>query len=134
MGFEGGQTPLRLRLPKRGFHSPFRKHFQHLHVGDVVAAVEAGALDGSRLITMKTLVDSGVSQKRVGDGIKLMGRGAEKLKVPLHLEVSRVSQVARAAVEDAGGSVVRVHYNQLGLRALLRPEWFAAKGRLLPRA
>eukprot|EP00850_Spirogloea_muscicola_P013676 SM000094S24693 [mRNA] locus=s94:236541:238648:+ [translate_table: standard] len=101
---------------------------------DVVAAVEAGALDASRLITMKTLVDSGVSQKRVGDGIKLMGRGAEKLKVPLHLEVSRVSQVARAAVEDAGGSVVRVHYNQLGLRALLRPEWFVAKGRLLPRA
>lgn len=40
---------------------------------------------------------------------------------------------ARAAIEAAGGSVTTVYYNQLGLRALLRPDWFAAKGRLLPR-
>lgn len=41
---------------------------------------------------------------------------------------------AKAAVEAAGGSVRRVHYNKLGLRALLKPEWFEKKGRLLPRA
>lgn len=40
---------------------------------------------------------------------------------------------AKAAVEAAGGSVRRVHYNKLGLRALLKPEWFEKKGRLLPR-
>ncbi|CAK9177621.1 unnamed protein product, partial [Ilex paraguariensis] len=39
-----------------------------------------------------------------------------------------------AAVEAAGGSVRRVYYNKLGFRALLKPEWFEKKGRLLPRA
>jgi large subunit ribosomal protein L15 len=53
--------------------------------------------------------------------------------IPL-LQVSQVSDVAKAAVEAAGGSVTTVYYNQLGLRALIRPDWFAAKGRLLPCA
>ena len=47
--------------------------------------------------------------------------------------MSQASASARAAVEAAGGSVTTVYYNQLGLRALLKPDWFAAKGRLLPR-
>jgi large subunit ribosomal protein L15 len=42
--------------------------------------------------------------------------------------------VAKAAIEGAGGSVTKVYYNKLGLRALLKPDWFAAKGRLLPRS
>lgn len=41
---------------------------------------------------------------------------------------------AKAAVEAAGGSVRRVYYNKLGFRALLKPEWFEKKGRLLPKA
>lgn len=41
---------------------------------------------------------------------------------------------AKAAVEAAGGSVRKVYYNKLGLRALLKPEWFEKKGRLLPKA
>lgn len=42
-------------------------------------------------------------------------------------QVSQVSERARAAIEAAGGSVTTVYYNQLGLRALLKPDWFAAK-------
>ena len=49
------------------------------------------------------------------------------------MQVSRVSQKAKAAVEAAGGSVTRVHYTRLGLKALTKPEWFEKKGRLLPR-
>lgn len=48
-------------------------------------------------------------------------------------QVSQVSETAKAAIEKAGGSVTTVYYNQLGLRALLKPDWFEAKGRLLPR-
>lgn len=56
------------------------------------------------------------------------------LCLPLRrLQVSQVSESARAAIEAAGGSVATVYYNKLGLRALLKPDWFAAKGRLLPR-
>lgn len=49
-------------------------------------------------------------------------------------QVSRVTVRAKEAVEAAGGSVRRVYYNKLGFRALLKPEWFEKKGRLLPKA
>ncbi len=49
------------------------------------------------------------------------------------VQVSQVSQSAKEAVERAGGSVTTVYYNELGLRALTKPGWFAKKGRLLPR-
>ncbi|KAH6766335.1 Ribosomal protein L18e/L15 superfamily protein [Perilla frutescens var. hirtella] len=49
-------------------------------------------------------------------------------------QVSRVTVRVKAAVEAAGGSVRRVYYNKLGFRALLKPEWFEKKGRLLPKA
>lgn len=44
-----------------------------------------------------------------------------------------MDDVARAAITAAGGTVTTVYYNQLALRALLKPAWFAKKGRLLPR-
>ncbi|XP_022879655.1 uncharacterized protein LOC111397134 isoform X2 [Olea europaea var. sylvestris] len=105
-GFEGGQTPLRRRLPKRGFKNPFSLTFQ----------------------------DAGAIGKQIRDGVRLMGRGSEHIQWPIHLEVSRVTVRAKAAVEAAGGSVRRVYYNKLGFRALLKPEWFEKKGRLLPKA
>lgn len=49
------------------------------------------------------------------------------------IQVSQASEVARRAIEQAGGSVSTVYYNELGLRALTKPEWFEKKGRLLPR-
>ena len=61
-------------------------------------------------------------------------QGKEQFTAPLRLEVSQVSAAARAAIEAAGGAVTTVYYNQLGLRALLKPDWFARKGRLMPRA
>ncbi|KAL0346636.1 UNVERIFIED_CONTAM: 50S ribosomal protein L15 [Sesamum calycinum] len=133
-GFEGGQTPLRRRLPKRGFKNPFSLTFQPVGLGKIAKLINAGKIDSSELITMKTLKDSGAIGKQIEDGVRLMGRGAEHIKWPIHLEVSRVTVRAKAAVEAAGGSVRRVYYNKLGLRALLKPEWFEKKGRLLPRA
>nr|XP_016474145.1 PREDICTED: 50S ribosomal protein L15 isoform X1 [Nicotiana tabacum] len=132
-GFEGGQTPLRRRLPKRGFKNPFSLEFQPVGLGKIAKLINAGKIDSSELITMKTLKDSAAIGKQIGDGVRLMGRGAEHIQWPIHLEVSRVTARAKAAVEAAGGTVRRVHYNKLGLRALLKPEWFEKKGRLLPR-
>ncbi|KAI4303925.1 hypothetical protein MLD38_039503 [Melastoma candidum] len=132
-GFEGGQTPLRRRLPKRGFKNPFSLTFQPVGLGKIAKLINAGKIDSSELITMKTLKDAGAIGKQIKDGVRLMGRGSEQIQWPIHLEVSRTTVRAKAAVEAAGGSVRRVYYNQLGLRALLKPEWFEKKGRLLPR-
>ncbi|MED6205674.1 hypothetical protein PIB30_019973 [Stylosanthes scabra] len=134
LGFEGGQTPLRRRMPKRGFKNPFSLTFQPVGLGKIAWLINAGKIDSSELITMKTLKDTGAIGKQIKDGVRLMGRGAEQIKWPIHLEVSRVTVRAKEAVEAAGGSVRRVYYNKLGLRALLKPEWFEKKGRLLPKA
>lgn len=133
-GFEGGQTPLRRRLPKRGFKNPFSLTFQPVGLGKIAKLINAGKIDSSELITMKTLKDTSAIGKQIKDGVRLMGRGAEHIKWPIHLEVSRVTVRAKEAVEAAGGSVRKVYYNKLGFRALLKPEWFEKKGRLLPRA
>lgn len=134
LGFEGGQTPLRRRVPKRGFINQFSLEFQPCPLGKIAYLINAGKIDSSELITMKTLKDASAIGKQIKDGIKLTARGCEKIQWPIHLEVSRTTVCAKAAVEAAGGSVRRVHYNKLGLRALLKPEWFEKKGRLLPRA
>ncbi|XP_078436149.1 ribosomal protein L18e/L15 superfamily protein [Wolffia australiana] len=133
-GFEGGQTPLRRLLPKRGFKNPFGLTFQPVDLGKIAELINAGKIDSGELISMKTLKDTAAIGKQINDGVKLIGRGAEHIQWPIHLEVSRVTVGAKAAVEAAGGSVRKVYYNKLGLRALLKPEWFEKKGRLLPRA
>ncbi|XP_071717726.1 uncharacterized protein [Rutidosis leptorrhynchoides] len=133
-GFEGGQTPLRRRMPKRGFNNPFSLEFQPVGLGKIARLINAGKIDSSELITMKTLKDTGAIGKQIRDGVRLMGRGAEQIQWPIHLEVSRVTVRAKEAVEAAGGSVRKVYYNKLGFRALLKPEWFEKKGRLLPKA
>ena len=53
--------------------------------------------------------------------------------MPVNIQVSQASAAAREAIEKAGGTVTTVYYNKLGIRALLKPEAFARKGRLLPR-
>ncbi|BBN09944.1 large subunit ribosomal protein L15 [Marchantia polymorpha subsp. ruderalis] len=133
LGFEGGQTPLRLRIPKRGFTNTLGQSYQPVNLNKIAELVSKGRIDASQLITMKTLKDAGAVGKKMLDGMKLLGRGSEHFSLPIHIEVSRVSERAKVAIEAAGGSVRRVHYNQLGLKALLDPDWFHKKGRLLPQ-
>lgn len=57
----------------------------------------------------------------------------DSLATPLDIRVSEASVEAAAAVLDAGGSLTLVYYNALGLRALLKPEKWAAVGKPLPR-
>lgn len=132
-GFEGGQTPLRRRLPKRGFKNRFRLNFQTVKLGDIASLINAGHIDSSELITMKILKDTCAIGKQIKDGVRLLAGGADLIQWPIHIEVSRVSVRAKEAVEAKGGSVRRVFYNKLGLRALIKPEWFEKKRRLLPK-
>ncbi|KAL5744451.1 hypothetical protein ACOSQ2_027567 [Xanthoceras sorbifolium] len=130
-GFEGGQTPLRRRMPKRGFKNPFSLTFQPVGLGKIAYLINAGKIDSHELIIMKTLKDVGAIGKQIEDGVRLMGRGAEKIKCQFIWRCHWVT--VRAKAEATSGSVQKVHYNTLGLRALLKPEWFEKKGWLLPR-
>lgn len=110
---------------RRTFSASLR--FVPLNLDRVAELVKLGRLDASETITMKHLRDARAISKNVRDGVKLLGRGAQGFAASgLKIEVSRVSDSARAAVAAAGGNVTTVHYNRLSLRALLKPHKFAA--------
>jgi large subunit ribosomal protein L15 len=101
-GFEGGQMPLHMRLPKRGFNNIFRKDFAELNLGTLQAMIDIGRLDAGKTIDVVALVDAGVVT-HARDGIRLLAKGALSAKVTIKVEGA--SAAAKAAVEAAGGTV-----------------------------
>ncbi len=101
-GFEGGQMPLHMRMPKRGFNKPFRKAFVEVNLWRIEQAIAAGKLDAKKPIDAEALLAAGVL-RRAKDGVKLLGKG--ELKSKLEITVYAASASARAAVEKAGGSL-----------------------------
>ena len=100
-GFEGGQMPLHMRLPKRGFNNIFAKDYAEVNLGAIQKAVDAGTLSGSEL-DHAALKAAGLARGGK-DGVRLLGKGA--LTTALTFTVAGVSAGARAAVEAAGGTV-----------------------------
>ena len=101
-GFEGGQMPLHMRLPKRGFNNPFGKDYAEVNLGQIQKLVDAGKLDAKKLVDHEALKAAGVARGGK-DGVRLLGKGEFKAKV--QFKVAGASKGAVAAVEKAGGSV-----------------------------
>jgi large subunit ribosomal protein L15 len=101
-GFEGGQMPLHMRLPKRGFNNPFGKDYAIVNLGMVQKAIDAGKLDAKAVIDQSALREAGIS--RGGKhGVRLLAKG--ELKVGASFAVAGASKSAIEAVEKAGGKV-----------------------------
>jgi len=101
-GFEGGQMPIHMRLPKRGFNKPNRKKWAELSIASLNRAIEAGKLDSKTTYDAAALVDAGVL-RRSRDGVRLIGAGTVSKAVKL--AVSGATPGAVKAVEAAKGSV-----------------------------
>jgi len=101
-GFEGGQMPLHMRLPKRGFNNIFAKDYAEVNLGAVQKAVDAGKLAAGTTIDHAALKAAGLARGGK-DGVRLLGKGAFTAK--LSFLVAGVSAGARSAIEAAGGSV-----------------------------
>jgi len=101
-GFEGGQMPLHMRIPKRGFNNIFAKDYAEVNLGLVQKAIDAGKLDVKKPIDHAALKAAGLARGGK-DGVRLLGKGEFKAKASF--VVAGVSAGARAAVEKAGGSV-----------------------------
>jgi large subunit ribosomal protein L15 len=101
-GFEGGQMPLHMRMPKRGFNNPFAKDYAEVNLGAIQKLVDAGKLDGKGTIDHAALKAAGVARGGK-DGVRLLGKGAITAK--LSFVVAGASKGAIEAVEKAGGSV-----------------------------
>lgn len=101
-GFEGGQMPLYMRMPKRGFTSRNRQDFAHINLTTLEEALKTGKIDAKGVITEETLVKGKVI-RRAKDGVRLLGRGTLKSKISL--KIHGATAAAKEAVEKAGGSV-----------------------------
>ena len=104
-GFEGGQTPLHRRLPKRGFNNKiFRKDYKIVNLGRLQTGDRRRqARQPTGRSTRAALVASGIL-RRAGDGVRLLAKG--ELTAAITIEVAGASKAAIAAVEAAGGKVI----------------------------
>ena len=100
--YEGGQMPLYMRLPKRGFTKPNRKSFAVINLGLLQKFVDAGKIDAAAPVTEDALVASGLVRRKL-DGVRLLAKG--ELTAPLTLQLTGASAAAVAAVEKAGGAI-----------------------------
>ena len=93
-GFEGGQMPLTMRLPKRGFTNIFRKEYVAINV-DRLEIFEDGMV-----VSPVELIQYGVI-KNVEDGVKILGNG--EITKKLTVQANKFSESAKQKIEAAGG-------------------------------
>ncbi|BAT72203.1 large subunit ribosomal protein L15 [Thermosulfidibacter takaii ABI70S6] len=96
--FEGGQTPIYRRLPKRGFKNPNAKEYAEVNVGTLERYFEAG-----EVVTPELLLERRVVRKLGKDGVKILGNG--ELTKSLTVKAQAFSASAVKKIEAAGGSV-----------------------------
>lgn len=95
-GFEGGQMPLRRRLPKRGFTNIFRKEYAIVNLAQLERFDEGATVDRQALEAVGLV-------KGQWDGVKVLAKG--ELTRKLNVKVDRISQAAREAIEKLGGHI-----------------------------
>lgn len=101
-GFEGGQTPIHRRLPKRGFTNHSRHTYAVINLGALEKAIAAGALDAKKTIDLAALKAAGLVRENASE-VKLLAKGELKSKIALKVDFASAS--AKAAVEKTGGKI-----------------------------
>jgi len=94
LGFEGGQTPLFKRLPKKGFTNPFRKEYSIVNISDLNKYPE-GTVVNPELLLKDRLI------RKVLSGVKILGKG--NLEVKLTVQAHKFTASAEKAILEAGG-------------------------------
>ena len=103
-GFEGGQMPLHMRLPKRGFNKPNRARYAELTLAKLADAIAAGKLGSSKSFDEDALVATGLVRRK-RDGVRLIGEAKLPSLKGVTFTVTGGSKGAIAALEKAGATV-----------------------------
>jgi large subunit ribosomal protein L15 len=101
-GFEGGQMPLHMRIPKRGFNNIFAKDHAEVNLGMIQKFIDAKKLDIKAVVDQAALNAAGLTRGGK-DGVRLLAKGTLTAKV--NFSVAGASKAAVEAVEKAGGKV-----------------------------
>src|SRR5690348_779530 len=102
-GFEGGQMPLHMRMPKRGFNSLNPKRWNAIRLDRIQAYIDSGKLDAKGVVDAAALVKAGVIRREL-DGVRLIGSSGFTAK-KVTFKVAHATKGALAAIEAAGGKV-----------------------------
>lgn len=94
-GFEGGQTALARRMPKRGFNNIFATEYAVVNVSDLEDRFENGAV-----VDAEALIEAGLLKKTL-DGIKVLGKG--EITKSITVKAAKFSETAKSKIENAGG-------------------------------
>ena len=94
-GFEGGQTPLYRRIPKRGFNNHFAKEY-------AIVNIDLEVFDNDTVVDSKVLIEKGLVNKEL-DGIKVLGNG--KLTKKLTVVATKFSKSAIEKIQAVGGKI-----------------------------
>lgn len=95
-GFEGGQTPLYRRIPKRGFTNHFAKEYAIVNVSDLER------FENGTVVNAEVLMSEGIIKKEL-DGVKVLGNG--NLTKKLTIVATKVSNSAKEKIEAVGGKI-----------------------------
>ena len=95
-GFEGGQTPLYRRIPKRGFNNIFATEYAIVNVSDLEK------FENDTVVNIELLMNEGIIRKPLA-GLKVLGNGS--LTKKLTVEAKKVSNSAREKIEACGGKI-----------------------------
>ena len=102
--FEGGQMPLARRIPKRGFHSPFKVVFQVINLGSLQKLVDDKKVEDG-IVNAVSLYKNGLISKAAAP-YKVLGSG--ELKSKLNVEAHAFSASAKEKIESVGGTIKEI--------------------------
>ena len=102
-GFEGGQMPIHMRMPKHGFKNPFKKKYLIIDTKKINELIDKEKIDVTKKITVDELIKMNFKVKNNFVGIKLLG--SEKLKKSVSIDAHNASKSALKIFKEAGGSI-----------------------------
>ena len=101
-GFEGGQMPIHMRLPKRGFNNYTKKKYTEITTGKLQSYIDNGFLKIDKEITETDFVSS-CSIKKSPNGFKLLNKG--ELKSKINLSISKATKSSIELIQSLGGNI-----------------------------
>uniref|UniRef100_UPI00398EDE85 large ribosomal subunit protein uL15m n=1 Tax=Pristiophorus japonicus TaxID=55135 RepID=UPI00398EDE85 len=138
LGFEGGQTPFYIVIPKYGYNEghSYRRQYQPLSLNRLQYLIDLGRVDPSQPIDLTQLVNArGVTVQPLKRdyGIQLVEEGADSFAAKVSIEVQWASELAIAAIERNGGIITTGFYDPRSLEVLCKPVPFFLRGQPIPK-
>ncbi|XP_054622287.1 39S ribosomal protein L15, mitochondrial [Dunckerocampus dactyliophorus] len=138
LGFEGGNTPFYLSIPKYGYNEGHsrRPQYQPLSLRRLQYLIDLGRVDPTQPIDLTQLVNGrGVTVQPLKRdyGVQLVDEGADIFAAKINIEVQRASEKAIAAIERNGGVITTSFYDPISLGILIKPVPFFLRGQPIPK-